>query len=162
MQNTYKFQFFRKVASRIFVRINFFIDTTQPTFQRRFNVASTSWITVGITLIRRWKRKKIRSRIFSVAQHWYNVGIQRWNNVKSTLHTVDVTIFQSCATSFQRCFNVDMTLSQCCFNMAYIYASQSYIETNLASEKYRFVKSLRSFILLNEKIFFTIYQLFNY
>ena len=41
-----------------------------------------------ITLIRRWKWNKIRGRIFDVAQHWYNMGVQHWNSVKSTLDNV--------------------------------------------------------------------------
>ena len=57
-------------------------------------------------------------RIFNVAQHWYSVGVQHWNNVKSTLYNIDAMVFQRCTTSFQRCFNVDMTLSQHCFNVA--------------------------------------------
>ena len=118
MKNTNKFQFASKVAKRIFLRINFFIDTTKPTFQRRINVVSMLWIAVEITLLRRWKWKKIRIWIFNVAQHWYNVGVQHWDNVKSTLHNVDATVFQYCTMSFQHCFNVDMTLSQRCFNVA--------------------------------------------
>ena len=49
------FSIILKVAGRIFLRINFFIDTTQPTFQTRINVVSTFQITLEITLIRRWK-----------------------------------------------------------------------------------------------------------
>ena len=111
------FSIILKVGGRIFLKINFFIDTTQPTFQRRINVVSTFWITLEITLIRRGKRKKIRNRSFIVAQDWYKIGVKRWNNVKSTMHIVDGTVSQSCATSFQRCFNGDMTLSQRYFNV---------------------------------------------
>ena len=60
------------------------IMTTQPAFQRRINVVSTLWITVEMALIGRWKWNKSRSRILNVAQHWYNVGVQRWNDVKSS------------------------------------------------------------------------------
>ena len=58
LKNTYKSHFFGKVADRIFLRINFFIDTTQPTFQRPINVVATFWITIEITLIRSWKLKQ--------------------------------------------------------------------------------------------------------
>ena len=109
MKNIYKFHFVSKITGRIFLRINFFIDTTQPTFQRRINVFSTLWIIVEITLIWRWKWKKIRCRTSNVAQHWYKVGVQRWNNVKSTLYNVDATVFQRWTTSFQRSFNVVWT-----------------------------------------------------
>ena len=112
------FSIILKVAGRIFLRINFFIDTTQPTFQPRINVVSRFRITLEITLIRRWKWKKIRNRIFIVAQHSNNVGVKRWNNVKSTMHIVDATVSQNCTTLFQRCFNDDLTLSQRCFKMA--------------------------------------------
>ena len=57
---------------------------------------STLWITVEITLVRRWKWNKIRRRIFNVAQRWYNVSARRWNNVETTL--------------IQRCFNLVSTL----------------------------------------------------
>ena len=112
MKNIYKFQFVNKVAGRIFLRINFFIDTTQPTFQRRINVVSTLRVAVEITLIRRWKWNKIRSRIFNVAQHWYNVGVQHRNNIKSALQNVNATVFQRCTTltQSQPCFNVASTL----------------------------------------------------
>ena len=109
LKNTYKSHFLSKVAGRTFLRINFFIDTTQPTFQRPINVVATLWITVEITLIRRWKWNKIRSRIFNVAQHWYNVGVQRRNNVKSTLDNLYATVFRRWTMSFQHCFNVVST-----------------------------------------------------
>ena len=109
-----KFNFVSKVVGRIVLRINFLIDITQPKFQRRINVVSISKITVQITLIRRWKWSKIRNRIFNIAQHWHNVGVQRWSNVKSTLHNVNATVFQHCIMSFQRCFNLKMTLSRPC------------------------------------------------
>ena len=117
MKNTYKFHYVSKVAGRIFLRTNFFIDTTLPTFQCQINVASILQITVQITLILRWKWNKIWNRIFNVPQHWCNVGVQHWKNVKSTLHNVNATVFQCCTMSFQCCFNV-MTLSQRCFNVA--------------------------------------------
>ena len=46
------------------------------------------------------------------------IGVQRRNNFKSTLYNVNATVFQRCKMSFHRCFNVDMTLSQSCFNVA--------------------------------------------
>ena len=96
--------------------VNYTRDLAQPTFQRRINVVSTLWINVEITLIRRWKWNKIRSRIFNVAQRWYNVGTdvetrlkQRWYNFISAL--------------FQRGFNI----------------SKSYTKASRACDKYRFV-----------------------
>ena len=48
--------------------------------------------------------------------------IQRWcptlSNVESMLHNFDTIISQCFTTSFQRCLNIDMTLSQRCFNVA--------------------------------------------
>ena len=105
-----KFHFVSEVVGRIFLRINFFIDSTQPAFHRRINILSRFWITVETTLIRRWKWNKIRNRTFNVAQQWYNVGVQQWKNVKSMLRNTDETVFQYCTTSFQRCFNVASTL----------------------------------------------------
>ena len=64
---------------------HYMMNVSQPTFQRRINVVSTLWINVEITLIRRWKRNKIRRRILNVAQRWYNLGVRRWNNVDTTL-----------------------------------------------------------------------------
>ena len=118
MKNTHNFYFVSKVAGRMFLRINLFIDSTLPTFQRRITVVSVLWITIQITLIQRCKWNKVRNRIINVAQHRYNVSAQRQNNVTSTLHKVNATISQHCTMSFQRCFNVDMTLSQHCFNVA--------------------------------------------
>ena len=39
------------------------------------------------------------------------------NNVKSTLHSANETVFQRCTMSYQCCFNVDK-LSQGCFSVA--------------------------------------------
>ena len=62
------------------------LSLTQPTFRRRMNVVSTSWINFEITLIWRWKWNKIRRRNFNVAQRWYNVSAWRWNNADTTLY----------------------------------------------------------------------------
>ena len=118
MKNTHNFYFVSTGAGRMFLRINLFIDSTLPTFQRRITVVSVLWITVQITLIQRCKWNKVRNRIINVAQHRYNVSAQRQNNVTSTLHKVNATISRHCTMSFQLCFNVDMTLSQHCFNVA--------------------------------------------
>ena len=118
LNNTYKFHFVSKIAGRMFLRINFFIDTTLPTFQPQINVVSTLCITVQITLIRRWKWNKIRSPNLNFAQYWYNVSVQRWSKVKSKLHNGNAIVFQRYTVSFQSCFNVDRTLSQRCFNVA--------------------------------------------
>ena len=150
MKNTYKFHFVSKVAGIMFLRTNVVIDTTLPTFQRWINVVSTLWITVQIKLILRWKWNKIQSRIFNVAQHWYNVGVQRSNNVRSTLNNVNASVFQRCTMSFQLCFKVDITLSQRCFNVA----------TTSVKAIWKPVKRWicrKLIILLNEKIFFMIY-----
>ena len=152
LKNTYKFHFDNKVAGRIFLRINFFIDTAQPTSQHLINIVSTLWMTAEIMLIWHWEWSKIQSQIFNVRQHWYNVSVQHWNNVKSTLHNADATSFQCCTTSFQHCFNIDVTSSQCCFSMG-----SASVKAILASQKYEFAERLISFILLNKKIFFTIY-----
>ena len=58
------------------------------------NIASVMWINVERTLIRRWKWKKIRRRIF-------NVNTTSVPDVETTLH-INV--------AYQRCFNVDSTL----------------------------------------------------
>ena len=79
----------------------------QPIFQRRINVVSTLWVNVEITLIRRWKWKKIQCRIFNVPQRWYNVSARSWNNAETTLYNVETTLC-----------NVGSTLIQCCFNLA--------------------------------------------
>ena len=74
---------------------------------RHFNVGSTLWTNVEITLNRRWKWNKIRRRIFNVAQCWYNVSARSWNNVETTLNNVETTLH-----------NVGLTLIQCCYNLA--------------------------------------------
>ena len=93
MENTYKFHFVSKVVGRMVLRINFFRDTTLPTFPRRINLLS------------RWKKNewnKIRNQIFNVAQHWYN-----------SISSVETTLNQRCTTSMQSFFNV----VQCHFNV---------------------------------------------
>ena len=102
------------------------------------------WISVEIALIWRWKWNKIWRRFFNVAQRWYSVGSLRWNNVETTLHNVDTTSKQPCATLIQRCINIVLTSPQRCWN---------YIETNRAIE-YGFVNRSISFTVLNETIFF--------
>ena len=131
----------------MFLRINVVIDTTLPTFQRWINVVSTLWITVQIKLILRWKWNKIQSRIFNVAQHWYNVGVQRSSNVRCN---VNVSVFQLCTMSFQLCFNVDMALSKRCFDLA-----STSVKAILKPIKSWICRKL--IILLNEKKFFMIY-----
>ena len=150
MKNTYKFHFVSKVAGIMFLRTNVVIDTTLPTFQRWINVVSTLWITVQIKLILRWKWNKIQSRIFNVAQHWYNVGVQRSNNVRSTLNNVNASVFQRCTMSFQLCFKADITLSQRCFNVATT-------SVKAISKPVKRWICRKLIILLNEKIFFMIY-----
>ena len=134
MRNTYKFHFVSKVAGRMFLRINFFIDTILPTFQRQINVVSILKITVQITLITRWEWKWKSEIGFSTLHN--SVGAQCWNNVKSTLHNVNATIFQRCTMLFQRWYYIISTLFQCGPNV-----SQSYIKTNLASKKYGFAEN---------------------
>ena len=113
---------------------------TQPTFQRRNDVISTLWISVKITLIRRWKWNKTRRHIISITQRWYSVGVRCWNNIETTLYNVVSTFFQ------------------CWYNIISILFQPglSYIVTNLAGNKYGFVDRLISFILINGKIFFTV------
>lgn len=80
----------------------------QPTFERWINVGSTLWIKVETSLIERWKWNKLRRQIFKVAQ---------FSEVETTLHNESKTVFQRCTTSFHRCFNNDMRLSQRCLNV---------------------------------------------
>ena len=56
-------------------------------------------------------------------------------------------------------FNVVLTLVLHYLNVVLTWSQRqlSYTRTNLASEKYTFAERLISFILPNEKIFFTIY-----
>ena len=74
----------------------FFKNTSLPTFQRRINVVSKLGINVENQLIWCWEWNKIQRRVFNVAQHWYKVRVQRWNNVHTTLS--------------KHCFNVASTL----------------------------------------------------
>ena len=63
-----------------------FFEIAQPKFRRRIEV------------------------VLNVKQSWYNVGVQHWNNVDTTLCIVESTLFRGRTTSFQRCFNVDYNL----------------------------------------------------
>lgn len=48
---------------------------------------------------------------------WYNAAVWSWNNKETTLYNVNKTAFQRWTTSLQRCFYVDIKLSQRCFNL---------------------------------------------
>ena len=140
MKNTCKFNFVSKLAGRMFLRTNFFIDTTLLTIQRWMNVVSILQITVQITVIRRWKWSKIGIRVFNAAQYCYNVGVQGCNNVETTLHNVYATVFQHCTMSLQRCFNVIWYY----LNVALTWPQHQLkvYQTNLAGGKYRFAENL--------------------
>ena len=115
MKNAYKFHFVNKVAGRIFLRINFFIDTNQPTFSHWINFVLKLLITINIDTT--LKMKQYPKSDFQCC----TILIQCWcptlKQHKSTLHNIDATVFQHCKMLFQRCFNVDMTFSQRCFNV---------------------------------------------
>ena len=87
--------------------------------------------------------------ISTLDQCCFNVAQCQYNGF-STLHSVASTLFQ-------RRYLIISTLFQSELNISY-----NYIETNLVSGKYEVADILRSFVLRNEKIFFTIFQLFNY
>ena len=97
---------------------------------QHFNVGSTFWINVEITLIRRWKWNKIRRRIFDVVQRWYNVSARHWNNVTQGWYKVVSTLFER---------RLD--------------GSENYIGSNRARNDYWFVNRWIVFILLNDKMF---------
>ena len=90
---------------------------SQPKFQPRVNVVSESKFNIKMMLIQRWKWNKIRRRIFSFAQRWYNISARRSNNVETTLHKVEtmlhnvgITLHNVGTTLIQRCFNLALTL----------------------------------------------------
>ena len=119
------------------------IDTTQPKFRRWINVVSILWMADKITLIRRWKWNKIRGRIFDVAQYWYNVGVQHWNNAKSTLHNV---------FNVAQCpFNVVSTLIWYYFNIVSMWPERL-LKLYWNQSGYGFAEILVSSGLLNEII----------
>ena len=126
---------------RIFLRINFLIDTIQPAFQCQINIVLTLWMAVEITLIQRWKWNKIWSWIFNVAQHWYNVSVQHRNNIKSNLQYIDAMLHKVISMLFQCWCDIISTLFQHGLNV-----SSKHTESNLASEKYGFAERLISFI----------------
>ena len=129
MKNTYKFHCVSKFASRIFQRIYFFIDTTQPisTFQRiYFYIDTTQPIS---TFQRIYFYIDTTQPISTSDQRCFNIVDHCWNNIdptlklqqnlkshfqrcttliqrrcptlKSTLRNVEATVFQRCTTSFQ-------------------------------------------------------------
>ena len=129
LKNAYKFHFVSKVAGRMFLKINFSIDTTLPTFQRQINIGATLKITVQTMLIRRWEWSKIRNRILNVAQQWYNVGVsietilnQRWKTSMQPFFNVAQCLFNVVSTLIWHYFNVILTWSQCSLN---VYKNQS-------------------------------------
>ena len=101
LNNTYKFHFVSKVAGRMFLRINFFIDTNTCQY---FNIVSTLWIVIQITLTPRWKWNKfpvsdfqrcttlIQCQYPALKQNWINVAQRQYRF--STLRNVGSTLFQ--------------------------------------------------------------------
>ena len=76
------FESLRIISSQISIIIWNFVSfglpsTSWQTFRRRIKVILMLWINVETTLIRGWKWNKIRSRIFSDLQRWYNVSAWR-------------------------------------------------------------------------------------
>ena len=105
-------------------------------------------VPANMMLIRRWKWKKIRRRIFNVAQRWYNVSARRWNNVKTTLHNVKTVLHNVDTTLIQRCCNLASTLAKAILNPngLVMIANCEIVEYML--------NTWIVFILLNEKTFF--------
>ena len=117
MKNTFKFHFVSKDTGKMFLRINFFIDMLP---YEHFTVGSTCFNIVNHhsnNVDKTLKMKENPKSDFQCCTTMIQCRVQRWNNVKSTLHNVNAIFFRRCTMSFQRCFNVDMTLSQRCFNV---------------------------------------------
>ena len=107
---------------------------------QQFNDGSNN---VEITLIRRWKRNKIRR-----FQFWYNVSARRWNNVETTLHNVETTLHNVGTTLIQRCFNLASTLVKPILNPIGLVMI---VDCEIVEYM---LNTWIVFILLNEKIFF--------
>ena len=84
---------------------------------QHFNVGSPLFQRCGSTLKQRQSDVENETKSDVGFSTLHNVNTKSVSEVKSTLHNVNTTVFQRCTTSFQRCFNVDMTLSQRCFNV---------------------------------------------
>ena len=121
---------------------------TQPTFQSRINVVWTLSITVEITLVRRCKWKKIRRRIFNVAQRCYNVSAWRLNNVEITLHNIETMLYNVGTTMIQRCFNLASTLVKAVLNPIGLVMI---VDCEIAEYM---LNTWTALILLNEETFF--------
>ena len=130
------------------IYIKFASIRTQPTFQSRINVAWTLSITVEITLIWRWKWRKIRRRIFNVAQRWYNVSARRWNNVEITLHNIETMLHNVGTTLIQRYFNLTSTLVKAVLNPVGLVMI---VDCEIVEYM---LNTWIAFILLNEETFF--------
>ena len=107
-----------------------------------------------------FKWNKIQCCIISVSQNSHNVVIIHCSKVETTLHNVDARLhnvdrvdFSTVQNVILRLFQVDMALSQCCFNVALMLIKA----TIWASDKYGFSKRLLRLILLYRKTNFTIH-----
>ena len=104
MKNTYKFHFVGKVAGTMFLRINFFIDTNLPPFQRR----------IGTTLFQhcrstfKWCWSDVKNETNS------KIGISTWHKIETmSAASLETMLDQRSTKSMQPFFNV----AQCRFNV---------------------------------------------
>ena len=107
LKNICKFHFVSKSCSQyVPMNFNLFVDTTLPAFQCRINVVLTSRM---------------------LKQRWSDVENETKSEVEfsTSVSSCKTTFNQRCTTSMQpffnfaQCrFNVDVTLSQRCFNVA--------------------------------------------
>ena len=81
--------------------------------KRCYSIMDQCWKILDPT----FKMKQNPTSVFIVAERRYNVGVRRWNNVKSTLHNVDAIAFQRWQTSFQRWCSIS-TLFQYGFDVS--------------------------------------------
>ena len=138
----------------MFLRINFLIDTTQPTLkvdERCVNILDNCSNNVDITLKMKQNPKSVFPRRTTLIQRQCPTLKQGWTNITQRRFNLISALNNVVSTLFQRWCGIISTFFQRGLN-----------ETNQASEKYGFAERWISFILLNEKIFFTIYKLFNY
>ena len=85
-----------------FLKINFFIDTTHSTFQRRINVLSTLWMAIEIT----WSDVENERKSEVGFSTLYNIDTTSVSNIKNSANQLCTTSmplrFQRCTNSFQR------------------------------------------------------------
>ena len=141
----------KKFFFLLYFSISFPANISTPD-QRCFNGVDQRWNNVDLTLKMKQNPTSDLQRCTTLIQRRCPTLKQRWIKAAQSRYNYYSTLYNVISTLLQRWYTIISTLFQRGLNFSW-----SYIETNLASEKYGFANRIVTFILLGEKIFFKIY-----